>query len=103
MTSIYHIIKKTEWEAVAQAIYAPPSLQEEGFIHCSTMAQVDIAGKTHFRGQTGLILLEIDTTKITDPIIYEDLYETGYQFPHIYGALPASAVIAIHPFTPTAK
>jgi uncharacterized protein (DUF952 family) len=101
MMTIYHIAIKDEWEQV-ETNYAPDSLQAEGFIHCSTAEQVPIAANNHFRGQTGLVLLEIDPTKISDPIIYEDLYETGIEFPHIYGALPVAAVRAIHPFEPSA-
>jgi uncharacterized protein (DUF952 family) len=38
---IYHITSKQEWvSAQEQGEYTAPSLQTEGFIHCSTAAQV---------------------------------------------------------------
>jgi uncharacterized protein (DUF952 family) len=38
---ICHIVKRSEWMlAVARGTYAPTSLRDEGFIHCSTIAQV---------------------------------------------------------------
>ena len=40
-TIIYHITTKHNWEiAIANNFYEAPSLQIEGFIHCSTKEQV---------------------------------------------------------------
>jgi uncharacterized protein (DUF952 family) len=33
-------------------------------------------------------------------IVYEDLYETGKQYPHIYGALNLDAVVDVLDFAP---
>lgn len=96
---IYHIIQQDAWKtAVSQNSYAPPSIEAEGFIHCSTKAQILFPANQMFRGQTDLILLQIDPDKVTHSIIYEDCYETGHQFPHIYGALNIDAVIKTIPF-----
>ena len=98
---IFHIAYEVDWErAQVTGEYMPASLQSEGFIHCSTSEQVEYAGKTHFKGETGLVLLEIDPEKLDVPVVYEDLYEVGEQFPHLYGVLPLPAVIAVHPFSP---
>ncbi len=53
-----------------------------------------------FRGQKELVLLCIDPGKVTMPIDYEDCYESGQAFPHIYGPLNVEAVTTVIPFPP---
>ncbi|AST91188.1 MULTISPECIES: DUF952 domain-containing protein [Sutcliffiella] len=98
---ILHIIDKQEWsKAVTKGIYIPSSLESDGFIHCSTSEQtVDVANYL-FKGRSGLVLLCIDSDKVGAKIIYEDLYETGKLFPHIYGPLNIDAVTKVIHFTP---
>ena len=78
----------------------PPAYHTEGFIHCSTPEQVLTPANAIFRGQTDLILLCIDPSKIYANIIYEDCYESGIEFPHIYGAINIDAVIKTVNFPP---
>jgi uncharacterized protein (DUF952 family) len=74
----------------------------EGFIHCSTREQVIQVANIRFRGQSGLVLLFIDTEKVAAEIIYENL-EGGQQlFPHIYGELNTDAVMQVAEFEPDA-
>lgn len=38
---IYSIISRAVWEQVSkQSVYAPDSLETDGFIHCSTKEQI---------------------------------------------------------------
>lgn len=100
---ILHIAHKREWEtAVTTGQYTADSLEIEGFIHCSTPEQVLIPANEHFRGQTDLLLLCIDPGLLSAPLVYEDCYETGLLFPHIYGALNTSAVLKVAEFPPLA-
>jgi uncharacterized protein (DUF952 family) len=46
----------------------------------------------------GLVVLAIDEARVTTEIIYEDCYETGQLFPHIYGSLPVAAVVQVFNF-----
>lgn len=98
---ILHIIDKEEWlKAKTKGIYVPSSLESDGFIHCSTIEQtVDVANYL-FKGQNDLVLLCIDSDKVGAEIIYEDLYETGKLFPHIYGPLNIDAVTKVISFPP---
>ncbi|RMH01777.1 MAG: DUF952 domain-containing protein [Chloroflexi bacterium] len=98
---IYHIIQKVAWEtAVAAGSYQPASLHNEGFIHCSTRDQILFPANELYRGQTDLMLLCIDTNRVTAPVVYEDCYETGMEFPHIYGPLNLDAVVQVVDFPP---
>lgn len=96
---IWHIISKKDWQtAVTQ--YTPPSLQTEGFIHCSTREQILYPANERYHGRTDLLLLGINEAQVEANIIYEDCYETGIQFPHIYGPLNTNAVTQVIPFPP---
>ncbi len=100
---ILHIARREEWEtAVTLGQYTTDSLATEGFIHCSTVEQVLMPANERFRGQTDLLLLCIDPSRLTAPLVYEDCYETGVQFPHIYGALNVTAVLRVLDFPPQA-
>jgi uncharacterized protein (DUF952 family) len=101
---ILHIVKINEWEtAVVTGIYCPASLETEGFIHCSTLEQVLTPANERFLGQEGLALLSIEPEKVAAPIVYEDCYDSGQTFPHIYGPLNVNAVTAVIPFPPQAN
>ena len=100
---LLHICPRADYDdAVASGSgeYRPVSLASEGFVHCSTPVQVLGPANTFFRGQSGLVLLVLDAAKITDPIVYEDLYGHGAAFPHVYGPLNLSAVTDVLPFEP---
>jgi uncharacterized protein (DUF952 family) len=72
--------------------YRGDTLATEGFIHCSTAEQVVRTANTLFRGNKGLIVLRIDSARVSCRIIYEDTSGTGEAFPHIYGPLNVTAV-----------
>ena len=55
-----------------------------------------------FAGRSDLILLTIDPARLTARLVYEDCYETGHQFPHIYGPLNLEAVTGFVAFPPNA-
>ncbi|VAW33573.1 Glutathione S-transferase domain protein [hydrothermal vent metagenome] len=101
MTTILHITTEAAWQtAVSAGAYRADSLASEGFIHCSTVAQLLMPANAMYKGQTDLILLKIDPSRLTAVLTYEDCYETGHQFPHIYGPLNLDAVTGFVPFPP---
>ncbi len=92
MKRILHITSRTAWlEARAKGEYAAPSLASEGFIHCSTAAQVlPVAGK-FYRGQTGLVLLVIDPARLASDLRWEAPFD---------GAPPPGVPSINSPFVP---
>ena len=50
-----------------------------------------------------LLLLEIDPGRLEAPVVWEDCYESGEEFPHIYGPLPQDAVIDVRPYLPNER
>jgi uncharacterized protein (DUF952 family) len=104
MAIIFHITTSSAWRsALAVGIYQPEMFPVDGFIHCSTREQVIQVANLRFRERSGLVLLFVDTEKVTPEIIYENL-EGGQQlFPHIYGELNVDAVAQVENFKPDAE
>ena len=97
MKRIYHITTaETADRAAASGEYTPEGFAREGFIHCSYAHQLAGVLKRFFRERTGLVVLEIDRAMIEAKIVSENLEGGSEQFPHLYGALPMSAVVGIH-------
>ncbi|ETX01232.1 DUF952 domain-containing protein [Candidatus Entotheonella palauensis] len=98
---ILHIVPRSAWETAQSAgSYRGDTLDTEGFIHCSTVAQVLGPANIRFHGQQDLLLLRIDAGKVRSEIIYEDCYDSGDVFPHIYGLLNLDAVTEVIDFPP---
>lgn len=94
--TLFHITTKELWSKAQRAgIYENPSLAEEGFIHASFEEQVQGTLDKHFQGQQDLLLLKLSPDDIAAEIKIEDLYNSGQQFPHIYGPIDLAAVISV--------
>lgn len=93
MHTILHITQRKQWEIVKNlGTYRGNTLDTEGFIHCSTLAQVISSANRFFTGLTDLVILEIEIDRVTPEIRYEGT-DNNNLFPHIYGALNTDAVI----------
>ncbi len=98
---ITHIIRKDEWERVKDKTeFQPDSLKTEGFIHCSNVEQVCKVADYNFKGNNDLLLLCIDTKKLVNKVIWEDLYNLNELYPHIYGSINNVSVVGVYSFTP---
>ena len=97
---IYHITKPTIWNSgLSNGAYVPVEFDKDGFIHCSKEDQVlDVAGR-YYSGQTELLLLRIEPSRLTSKLVYENLIGGDEQFPHIYGPLNINAVDSTAEFT----
>lgn len=101
METIFHITKRVAWErAEREGVYRTQTLASEGFIHCSRSEQVIRVANTLYRGQTGLVLLEIDTRQVGAEIRYENCEGGQELFPHIYGAIDLGSVVRVLAFEP---
>ena len=98
---LFHITERTAWEtAQVEGIYRAPSLETEGFIHFSKPEQVLATANRFYRGQSGLVLLQIDPEQLSAPLRYEEVADHG-TFPHLYGPLNLAAVTQTYPFEPS--
>lgn len=100
MALILHIADRTAWEAAQQpGTYRHASLETEGFIHCSTPAQIVWVANSFMTGQTGLVLLGIESDRLSSELRYDWVEGVG-QFPHVYGPINLDAVVQVMPFEP---
>ena len=96
---ILHITTRIQWEkAILLGTYCDSSLEDEGFIHCSTQQQILRSANNYYHGQSDLLLLCISSSKVEAPIVFEDSYKKGAAYPHIYGSLNLDAVIQTFDF-----
>ena len=105
--TIYHLAEPRHWEdAVATGSYAQSTrgrtMQEEGFIHCSSDQQWPVVRRAYYGDLAGpLLLLEIDEARLTEPPVVEvGNPQTGETFPHLYAALPVDAVVRVTELPP---
>jgi len=89
---IYHIVLPEVWEKFKnEKCYEAESLPIEGFIHCSFAEQIETVLNRYYKGTKKVLLLEIETEKLTSPLINEP--STGGEiYPHIYGKINKEAV-----------
>lgn len=103
---IFHIATKAAWaEAQAGGHYRAPSLDDEGFIHCSTREQVLGVANEIYSGQTDLLLLCIHEGRLRAELRWEaaahpkasmaEQTADGSLFPHLYGVLNLDAVVDV--------
>lgn len=95
---IYHLARRADFErAAAQASY--PGAREDtadGFMHFSTGTQVSESAARHRAGETDLMLVAVDPDRLGAALRWEPA-RGGELFPHLYGALPLSAVVWAEP------
>lgn len=96
---IYHIAHKKDWRrTVTDKSYKPKTYDQEGFIHCSPVEKILQVANNFYKGQSDLLLLCIDESKVKSKIVWEDLYDHNFDFPHVYGELNSDAVVSVIDF-----
>ncbi len=110
---IYHVLTASDWaEAKRSGSVRPASLELEGFVHCSTDAQVSGVVRRFYAAVPDLWLLWVDQDQLDAELRWEapahpapvapgDEPPAGDPFPHIYGPLNLSAVLDATPWDPT--
>ena len=107
---LYHITTYPEWNAAKlTSEYLPQGFAEDGFIHCSYRHQILTVAHRFYKGQNGLVILVIDSSKInsshkllsdrsTEPTVTDILVEENLEggtelYPHLYCSLPINSVV----------
>ena len=95
-----HITTRAQWQQAQRAgSYRADTLDTEGFIHCSTPAQVVRVANALFHAQAGLVLLCIAPEKLQAELRYESPAPGATElFPHLYGPLNLDAVVEVVDF-----
>ncbi|MEY4874892.1 MAG: hypothetical protein RL708_41 [Bacteroidota bacterium] len=93
---IFHITTKQQWEKFANEIfYFPDAYQQEGFIHASTIKQLEATAHRYYAAENEIILLHIDANAIKENIKYEWANSVQDYFPHIYSAIQKENILEV--------
>jgi uncharacterized protein (DUF952 family) len=98
MATIYKICPPGLWqEAARTGTFTGMTIDHaDGYIHFSGADTVVETAAVHFAGQADLVLAAIDGEALGNALRYE-ASRGGKLFPHLYGALPMSAVRWVKP------
>jgi uncharacterized protein (DUF952 family) len=101
---LLHLCSPAEWDqAQCRGEHRPDSLDEVGFVHLSAPRQVHLPANRLYAGRNDLMLLHVDASRLDAPVRWEPGDSTdpaSELFPHLYGPLPVSAVIAVTEYGP---
>ncbi|NND76333.1 MAG: DUF952 domain-containing protein [Ilumatobacter sp.] len=95
---IFHLALPEDWAGAFESGEYRMStrgmtLDEVGFIHCSTRAQVEATANAFYADVDELVLLTIDPLLVPSEIRWEPpVPDVDVLFPHVYGPLPVAAV-----------
>ena len=97
VTQLFHITERAAWEAALRTgSYRTStrgvSLEEQGFIHCSLTDQLRAVAEYLYADAEDLVVLVIDSERLPVPVRYEAQDPGTEKYPHVYGAVPTSAV-----------
>ena len=95
---VFKIVAADEWrEAEAAGVFTGAAADRaDGFIHFSTAEQAPETAAKWFAGRDNLILAAVDAEVLGADLRWEPS-RGGALFPHLYAALPMSAVVWSRP------
>jgi uncharacterized protein (DUF952 family) len=96
----FRLVTADEWTAAqASGLYAGSALDlRDGYIHMSPASEVHGTANRYFKGQTGVVVLVVDTHRLMSistnlELKLEFVPSRSAHFPHLYGGpLPIAAV-----------
>jgi len=109
--TIYHIVPESEFKAGTTGnSYTPARFEADGFVHCTAGQETSLlVAKDYYSAfldtdaTEPLLLLQIDTTKLTHELKFEapapiagggsEHLKNTTLFPHIYGVVNLDAVV----------
>ncbi|WP_053333960.1 cupin domain-containing protein [Gemmatimonas phototrophica] len=104
--AVFHLCSRAAANgALASGEYRADSLGQEGFIHLSRAHQVRPTAHAYFAGVPDVVVLVIDPTLLTAPLVYEPpaplpsdapkADAPGELYPHCYGPIKAAAIVDV--------
>ena len=92
---IYKVCDIALWQDAERAgIFTGAEIDlSDGYIHFSTISQLQDTLARHFTGRDGLVLLTVDCVRLD---IKWEAARGGALFPHLYDVLPLNCVVAQH-------
>jgi uncharacterized protein (DUF952 family) len=101
MGMIYHLVPLDDWLRDPDRPYAPASLAEDGFVHCSPDEATTLAvANAFYRDTVGPLMALLIDERLLDAELVNEAPDPapppgateGTLFPHVYGRINRSAV-----------
>lgn len=91
---VYKVFRSSEWAAFEGAgeTQGSPDDAADGFVHLSTADQLGGTLARHFKGETDLVLVAVETDELGDDLKWESA-RSGQDFPHLYRPLRMEDVV----------
>lgn len=101
-TKAFKILAAADWrQTLAEGQYDGSAVDKaDGYIHLSTLDQLEGTASKHYAGQSDLMLVEVNLDALGDTLVWEPS-RGGALFPHIYGPLPLVATSTAQPLSVT--
>ncbi len=102
--TLLHLVPEPDWLADPDLPYAPASLAEEGFVHCSPDVATTLAVATAFYATAPrpLLVLHLDEARLGAQVVHEAAapppppgVADDVLFPHVYGPVERGAVVRV--------
>lgn len=105
MSLILHLTTPEAWRTAQQTgEYRAPTLETEGFIHCSLPEQIARVANAWFAGWEDLVLLILDGSRLRPEVRFEPGADRAEElFPHVYGPINLDAVIQAMDYHPASN
>jgi uncharacterized protein (DUF952 family)/GNAT superfamily N-acetyltransferase len=98
---IFHLMTPDEWRRARESgLIQPPSLDSEGFTHCSDLHQVVRVANRFYVHEQELIIAHVDPNRLDTPVYWEQpahpdgsaSREQDEFYPHVYGPIDLAAI-----------
>ncbi len=97
--AIYTLVRGEDWKQAERLGRYEGSQDDrrDGFLHFSSAEQVRESARKHRKGEADLWLVEADARALGEALKWEPAAggKRPGLFPHLYGALPMSAVLSV--------
>jgi uncharacterized protein (DUF952 family) len=102
---IYKIATTADWRAAERSGRFEGSAHDkaDGFIHFSTASQLKETLALYYAGVNDIVLVAVDPGPLGAALKWEHAPSRGEDFPHLYDALPLTAVKWTHVLTRDAQ
>lgn len=97
MEITFHLVPSGYFDSLdPQADYVPQDFTRDGLIHCTDSPEemARVANSYYKSNLAPHYYIWIDKARVHAPVRYED---PGHLYPHIYGTLVRSAIVAVRP------
>ena len=91
---VYKVLTIKEWGEASEMGQIVTELdQQDGFVHLSSAAQLNMTLSLYFSDEEKVVLVEINESDIAEALSYEHAEKRGGDFAHYYGALSTDKIL----------